>query len=42
MQSILVIQPNSTQSMTDALKPLVDSLQFKDVNQYRSQYRYSN
>ncbi|KAF2678614.1 hypothetical protein K458DRAFT_423051 [Lentithecium fluviatile CBS 122367] len=29
MRSILVIQPNSTRSMTDALKPLVDSLQFK-------------
>ncbi|PVI02410.1 hypothetical protein DM02DRAFT_653554 [Periconia macrospinosa] len=31
MRSILIIQPNSTQSMTDALKPLVDSLQFKDT-----------
>ncbi|KAF2468973.1 uncharacterized protein BDR25DRAFT_304866 [Lindgomyces ingoldianus] len=29
--SILVINPNSTESMTDCLKPLVDSLQFKDT-----------
>jgi len=36
MRSILVIQPNSTQSMTDALKPLVDLLHFKDVNQLLS------
>lgn len=32
MRSILVINPNSTVSMTDGLKPLVDALQFKDVN----------
>ncbi|KAJ4290616.1 hypothetical protein N0V90_010834 [Kalmusia sp. IMI 367209] len=31
MRSILIIQPNSTKSMTDALKPLVDLLQFKDT-----------
>ncbi|KAF1948673.1 hydantoin racemase-like protein [Byssothecium circinans] len=31
MRSILIIQPNSTKSMTDSLKPLVDSLQFKDT-----------
>lgn len=29
--SILVINPNSTESMTDSLKPLVDSLNFKDT-----------
>jgi Asp/Glu/hydantoin racemase len=32
MRSILIINPNSTGSMTDGLKPLVDALQFKDVN----------
>jgi Asp/Glu/hydantoin racemase len=32
MRSILIINPNSTESMTDGLKPLVDALQFKDVN----------
>lgn len=32
MRSILIINPNSTSSMTDGLKPLVDALQFKDVN----------
>ncbi|KAF3053932.1 hypothetical protein E8E11_011909 [Didymella keratinophila] len=31
MRSILVINPNSTVSMTDGLKPLVDALQFKDT-----------
>ncbi|KAF1973796.1 hypothetical protein BU23DRAFT_463278 [Bimuria novae-zelandiae CBS 107.79] len=31
MHSILIVQPNSTQSMTDALKPLVDLLGFKDT-----------
>jgi Asp/Glu/hydantoin racemase len=36
MRSILVINPNSTVSMTDGLKPLVDALQFKDVNQHHS------
>jgi Asp/Glu/hydantoin racemase len=41
MRSILVIQPNSTQSMTDALKPLVDSLQFKNVNQHHSQQHHT-
>lgn len=33
MRSILVINPNSTEQMTNGLKPLVDALQFKDVNQ---------
>jgi len=42
MRSILIIQPNSTRSMTDALKPLVDSLQFKDVHQHHSQQLRSN
>jgi Asp/Glu/hydantoin racemase len=32
MRSILIINPNSTESMTNGLKPLVDALQFKDVN----------
>ncbi|KAJ8104700.1 hypothetical protein OPT61_g10618 [Boeremia exigua] len=32
MRSILIINPNSTVSMTDGLRPLVDALQFKDVN----------
>lgn len=36
MRSILVINPNSTVSMTNGLKPLVDALQFKDVNQHHS------
>jgi hypothetical protein len=31
MRSILIINPNSTSSMTDGLKPLVNALQFKDV-----------
>jgi Asp/Glu/hydantoin racemase len=31
MQSILIINPNSTKSMTDGLKPLVDALQLNDV-----------
>ncbi|KAF2025341.1 hypothetical protein EK21DRAFT_76625 [Setomelanomma holmii] len=31
MRSILIINPNSTESMTDGLKPLVDALQFKDT-----------
>ncbi|KAF2646037.1 hydantoin racemase-like protein [Massarina eburnea CBS 473.64] len=31
MRSILIIQPNSTESMTEGLKPLVDSLQFKNT-----------
>jgi hypothetical protein len=30
-RAILVINPNSTESMTNALKPLVDRLQFQDV-----------
>jgi hypothetical protein len=29
---ILIINPNSTASMTDALRPLVEALDFKDVN----------
>jgi hypothetical protein len=33
-RSILIINPNSTASMTDGLKPLVDTLHFKDVNQH--------
>jgi len=32
-KSILVINPNSTVSMTDGLKPLIDALNFKDVRQ---------
>lgn len=35
-RSILIINPNSTESMTDGLKPLVDSLKFKDVDQHLS------
>ncbi|KAF2733611.1 hypothetical protein EJ04DRAFT_438804 [Polyplosphaeria fusca] len=31
-RSILVINPNSTQSMTDGLRPLVDSLHFKNTS----------
>lgn len=31
-RSILVINPNSTKSMTDALVPLVDELAFKEVS----------
>ncbi|KAH7384050.1 Asp/Glu/hydantoin racemase [Phaeosphaeria sp. MPI-PUGE-AT-0046c] len=31
MRSILIINPNSTESMTSGLKPLVDALQFKDT-----------
>ncbi|PSN66554.1 hydantoin racemase-like protein [Corynespora cassiicola Philippines] len=31
MRSILVINPNSTESMTDGLKPLIDALHFKDT-----------
>ncbi|KAH4843461.1 hypothetical protein HBI26_215970 [Parastagonospora nodorum] len=31
MRSILIINPNSTESMTNGLKPLVDALQFKDT-----------
>ncbi|KAF2873656.1 hydantoin racemase-like protein [Massariosphaeria phaeospora] len=31
MRSILIVNPNSTESMTNGLKPLVDSLQFKDT-----------
>jgi hypothetical protein len=39
-RSILIINPNSTESMTDALKPLVEELHFKDVNDrhYRTSY----
>jgi Asp/Glu/hydantoin racemase len=36
MRSILIINPNSTESMTNGLKPLVEALQFKDVKQHRS------
>lgn len=36
MRSILIINPNSTEQMTNGLKPLVDALQFKDVNQHHS------
>ncbi|KAH7113826.1 hydantoin racemase-like protein [Dendryphion nanum] len=32
MRSILIIQPNSTTSMTEALKPLVDSLNFTETS----------
>jgi hypothetical protein len=42
MRSILIINPNTTVSMTDGLKPLVDALQFKDVNQHHSQLHPSN
>ena len=42
MRSILIINPNSTVSMTDGLKPLVDALQFKDVNQHHSPLYSSN
>ncbi|KAF2706026.1 hypothetical protein K504DRAFT_460123 [Pleomassaria siparia CBS 279.74] len=31
-RSILVINPNSTESMTDGLRPLVDALHFKDTS----------
>ncbi|KAH8722436.1 Asp/Glu/hydantoin racemase [Phaeosphaeriaceae sp. PMI808] len=31
MRSILIINPNSTESMTNGLKPLVDALKFKDT-----------
>ncbi|CAN9279925.1 unnamed protein product [Alternaria alternata] len=31
MRSILIINPNSTEAMTDGLKPLVDMLGFKDT-----------
>jgi len=31
MRSILIINPNSTEQMTNGLKPLVDALQFKDT-----------
>jgi hypothetical protein len=31
MRSILIINPNSTEAMTDGLKPLVETLGFKDV-----------
>lgn len=30
-RSILIINPNTTQAMTDGLRPLVDSLGFNDV-----------
>jgi hypothetical protein len=30
-KQILIINPNSTSSMTDALKPLVNALGFKEV-----------
>lgn len=42
MRSILIINPNCTVSMTDGLKPLVDALQFTDVNQHRSSIHLSN
>lgn len=32
-RSILIINPNTTQAMTDALKPLIDSLKITDVRQ---------
>jgi hypothetical protein len=32
-RSILIINPNSTESMTKGLEPLVTSLEFKDVHQ---------
>jgi Asp/Glu/hydantoin racemase len=31
-KSILIINPNTTQAMTDALRPLIDSLNIKDVS----------
>jgi len=42
MRSILIINPNSTEQMTNGLKPLVDALQFKDVNQHHSPHPPSN
>jgi hypothetical protein len=39
MRSILIINPNSTEQMTNGLRPLVDALQFKDVN-YTAHYDY--
>ena len=35
MRSILIINPNSTEAMTDGLKPLVEMLGFKDVIHHR-------
>jgi Asp/Glu/hydantoin racemase len=42
MRSILIINPNSTGSMTNGLKPLVDALEFRDVNQHQSCQQSSN
>jgi hypothetical protein len=42
MRSILIINPNSTEQMTNGLKPLVDALQFKDVNQHHSPHPSSD
>lgn len=32
MISLLIINPNTTKSMTDALKPIVSSLGYSDVS----------
>jgi Asp/Glu/hydantoin racemase len=32
-RSILVINPNTTEAMTDGLKPLISSLSYKPVSQ---------
>jgi len=42
MRSILIINPNSTEQMTNGLKPLVDALQFKDVTQHHSPHPPNN
>jgi hypothetical protein len=42
MRSIMIINPNSTEAMTDGLKPLVDGLQFTNVKPRRSLLSYSD
>ncbi|CAG5180829.1 uncharacterized protein ALTATR162_LOCUS9455 [Alternaria atra] len=40
MRSILIINPNSTEQMTNGLKPLVDALQFKDLEKQQTAHEY--
>jgi hypothetical protein len=35
-RSVLIINPNTTEAMTDGLKPLVDSLGFDTVSTHKS------
>jgi hypothetical protein len=37
-KSILLVNPNTTQAMTDALRPVIDSLAIHDVRNSHGEY----